>query len=113
MSSVVTLLTVTLPLPSHWGHLAGYLCGVSAGMIPVPWHSWHTAIRGGRLISLFMIGFISVHIGHAEGYVTPCAFVVPVLGADIFLGYGRLITLLDDAHAVDESLVAAVVGHLA
>ncbi len=29
MSSVVTLLTVTLPLPSHWGHGAGCRWGAS------------------------------------------------------------------------------------
>jgi hypothetical protein len=51
ISSIVTLLTMTLPLPPHQGHGAGDLCGDSVFNVPVPPHSRHTAIRGGLLIS--------------------------------------------------------------
>ncbi len=56
---------------------------------------------------------ISVHCGHVKRYVSPRAFLVLVFGADVALGDGGLVAFLDDLHSLDETFVAAVIGHLA
>ena len=50
-------------------------------------------------------GFL-FYVSHAQRDVYPCAFVVLVLGTDVLLRFGGLVTLLDDLHALDETLVA-------
>ena len=53
ISSVISQLTVTRPLPSHW--LQTYVSSFSSpGTLPVPWHIRQSATFGGWVTSLFM-----------------------------------------------------------
>ncbi len=54
-----------------------------------------------------------LRLGHAQRYGPPHAVPVFHLGSDKLLAHLRLVTLLDDAHALQEAGVAGILGHLA
>ena len=55
----------------------------------------------------------SLYFRHAQRDDLPGSAIVAVFSADILLGLGRLVALLDDTYTLDESLVARLFGHFA
>ena len=109
MSSVISQLTVTRPLPSHCGQ-------ISSPFLPVPWHILHSATLGALVVVVFigfLFSFCLFYICHTQWDDVPLVVLVLPLSSDELLGERWLIRLLDDLHTFLELVVVALVCQFA